>query len=112
MWCALLLNSKGDTMEGHKISLTVLYDCYIAQARLLRHLIDELEDSDLFGTRAATYEDEMKGIYYEEEEAISELYLLHDHMLDNAEEISCHLTSGRIDTNKLYDRKEKKYKRR
>tara|TARA_R100000808_G_C2130167_1_gene139495 strand:+ start:177 stop:530 length:354 start_codon:yes stop_codon:yes gene_type:complete len=110
-------------MKDHKISLTILYDCYIAQARLLRHLIDELEgnyenhfadtegvsDDELVDT--LEYNDEMRDMYYDEEGAIAELYLLHDNMLDNAEEISCHLKSGRIDTKKIYDRKERKYKR-
>jgi len=111
-------------MKGHKISLAVLYDCYIAQAKLLRYLIDELEDNyenHFADTESVSndelvdtleYNNEMRDIYYDEEGAIAELYLLHDNMLDNAEEISCHLKSGRIDTNKIYDRKEKKYKRR
>ena len=110
-------------MKDYKIPLTILYDSYIAQARLLRHLIDDLEDryeehfintenvpdDELVDT--LEYNDEMADIYIDEEETIAELYLLHDHMLDNAEELSCHLICGRIDTKKIYDREERKYKR-
>ena len=85
-------------MKGHKISLTILYDSYIAQAKLLKSLISELEDAYDYSK--------------DETETIAELYLLHDHMLDNAEELSCHLICGRIKTKKVYDRKERKYERR
>ena len=104
-------------MKDYKISLTILYDNYIAQAKLLRALIHDLEESyenhftenpndDI---EILEYNDEIRDIYYDEGQNISELYLLHDHMLDNAEELSCHLICGRIETKKIYDRKVRKY---
>lgn len=103
------MNAKWSSLpKDHKIPLKILYECYIAQADLLEKLLDNLEEryQDHFTDTENVPEDELydvlehnneiADIYYDEDRSISELKLLHVNMLDNAEEISCHLIGGKI----------------
>ena len=92
--------------KNYKMSLGIVYECYINQAELLGLILDDHKDEyeDLFTDPIdeqmdiLEYNSEIADMHTDKEIKIAELSKLHANMLDNAEELSAHLIGGRIKT--------------